>query len=111
MSWRKDGGPMSAFDRQLVTRSGIVMQRRLVLQFYPKEIEAAIAALMKDEAEPTVDQLQHQFDQSWRAELGGELRGPRLEHPAPLLRIARRSPWIRRARVSVSAAANSSSNP
>lgn len=39
MSWRKDSGPMAAFDRQLMTRAGISTHRRLILQFYPKKTE------------------------------------------------------------------------
>jgi hypothetical protein len=50
MSWRKDGGPIAAFDRQLMSRAGIDTQRRLVLQFYPKEIEELLWSLEAQEA-------------------------------------------------------------
>jgi len=45
MSWRKDSGPMAEFDRQLLTKAGIDTERRLVLQFYPKEIEDLLSNL------------------------------------------------------------------
>lgn len=38
MNW-KGGGPLAAFDRQLMQKAGIGTNRRLVLQFYPKETE------------------------------------------------------------------------
>jgi len=50
MTWQKHGGAMAAFDRQLVARAGIKTQRRLILQFYPKEIEKLLARLEAVEA-------------------------------------------------------------
>ncbi len=44
MCWQKDG-PMSAFDRQLLKRTGIETQRRLILQFYPKGTEELLSHL------------------------------------------------------------------
>lgn len=38
MTW-KGGGPMAAFDRQLISRAGIKTDRRALLQFYPKATE------------------------------------------------------------------------
>jgi hypothetical protein len=48
MSWQNAGGPLAAFDRQLLARAGIQTQRRLVLQFYPRETELK---LLRSEAE------------------------------------------------------------
>jgi len=50
MSWQKDSGPLSAFDRQLLVRAGIETERRLVLQFYSKEIEKLLSRLEAQEA-------------------------------------------------------------
>jgi hypothetical protein len=47
MSWR-GGGPLAAYDKQLLGRAGIKTDRRLVLQFYPKETEMM---LLRAEAE------------------------------------------------------------
>ena len=38
MSW-KGGGVLADYDKQLLARAGIKTQRRLILQFYPKETE------------------------------------------------------------------------
>jgi len=44
MTWQ-DGSAMAEFDRQLIAQAGITTQRRLILQFYPKEIEKLLARL------------------------------------------------------------------
>ncbi|MBC8872141.1 MAG: hypothetical protein H8E44_22140 [Planctomycetes bacterium] len=51
MSWQKDSGSMSAFDRQLLARAGIQTERRLVLQFYPQKIEELLSRLEAQEAQ------------------------------------------------------------
>jgi len=51
MSWQKDSGPLSAFDRQLLARAGIKTERRLILQFYPKEIKELLSRLEAQEAQ------------------------------------------------------------
>lgn len=45
MSWQNTGGPLAAFDRQLLGKAGIKTQRRMVLQFYPKETEMKLLRL------------------------------------------------------------------
>lgn len=50
MSWQSTGGPLAAFDRQLLGRAGINTQRRLVLQFYPKETELKLLRLEAEHA-------------------------------------------------------------
>ena len=42
MSWQNGGGQMGAFDRQLVAQAGIKTQRRMIVQFYPKETEKVL---------------------------------------------------------------------
>jgi hypothetical protein len=48
MSWQNAQSPLAAFDQQLLQRAGIETARRLVLQFYPKDIEMD---LLRKEAE------------------------------------------------------------
>ena len=43
LTWRE--GPLQEFDRQLLARAGIETTRRLVLQFYPAEVEKELATL------------------------------------------------------------------
>jgi hypothetical protein len=50
MSWQNAGGPLAAFDRQLLARAGINTQRRLVLQFYPRETELKLLRLEAEHA-------------------------------------------------------------
>ena len=50
MTWEKSGGPLAAFDRQLLERTGIRTQRRMVLQFYPKETERLLGTLEATQA-------------------------------------------------------------
>ena len=45
MSWQKTGGQMAAFDRQLISAAGIKTERRLILQFYPKQTEIMLYSL------------------------------------------------------------------
>lgn len=39
MTWEKNAGPMAVFDRQLAGKAGIKIDRRSILQFYPKKTE------------------------------------------------------------------------
>ncbi len=57
MSW-KGGGPLAAYDKQLLGRAGIKTDRRLVLQFYPKETEMM---LLRAEAEAGRDHDPREF--------------------------------------------------
>jgi hypothetical protein len=50
MSWQNAGGPLAAFDRQLLARAGISTSRRLVLQFYPRETELKLLQLEAEHA-------------------------------------------------------------
>ncbi|MCU0874180.1 MAG: hypothetical protein MUE50_17725 [Pirellulaceae bacterium] len=50
MSWQNTGGPLAAFDRALLGRAGIGTQRRMVLQFYPKETEMKLLRLEAENA-------------------------------------------------------------
>lgn len=43
MSWKK--GPLQQFDRELLRRAGIETAGRLLVQFYPKEVENTLAQL------------------------------------------------------------------
>jgi hypothetical protein len=45
MTYRGGTSPLAAFDKQLLEKTGIRTQRRLILQFYPKEIEHQLAVL------------------------------------------------------------------
>lgn len=45
MSWQKGGGQMAVFDRQLIQRANIKTDRRMILQFYPKETERLLYSL------------------------------------------------------------------
>ncbi len=45
MSWQNANSAMAAFDRQLLGKAGIKTQRRLVLQFYPKDVEMNLLQL------------------------------------------------------------------
>jgi hypothetical protein len=47
MTW-KGGGPLAAYDKQLLERAGINTNRRIILQFYPRETEMM---LLRAEAE------------------------------------------------------------
>jgi hypothetical protein len=40
-----DGGPLAAMDRELLTRAGVPLQGRVILQFYPPETENLLAAV------------------------------------------------------------------
>ena len=48
MTWQNASSPLAVFDRRLLDKAGINTQRRLVLQFYPKETEMK---LLRAEAE------------------------------------------------------------
>jgi hypothetical protein len=50
MTWQNSGGPLAAFDRQLLAKAGVNTQRRLVLQFYPKETELKLLRLEAENA-------------------------------------------------------------
>jgi len=50
MSWQNTGGPLAAFDRQLLGKASIATQRRMVLQFYPKETEMKLLRLEAENA-------------------------------------------------------------
>jgi len=45
MTWREGGGGMANLDRQLLARAGIATDRRVVLQFYPTEVEKQLLRL------------------------------------------------------------------
>ncbi len=45
MSYRNTDSRLAAFDKQLLTKAGIGTQRRLVLQFYPQEIERLLMTI------------------------------------------------------------------
>jgi hypothetical protein len=49
MTWR--GGDLQKFDRQLLGRAGINSNNRLVLQFYPEEVEDQLAWIEKENAD------------------------------------------------------------
>lgn len=51
MSWRDPNSPLAAFDRQLLAKAGIATQRRLVLQFYPKDVERLLMTIEASTAE------------------------------------------------------------
>ncbi len=48
MTWR--GGRLQEYDRQLLARAGISTNDRIVLQFYPPQAEAVLAALERKQA-------------------------------------------------------------
>lgn len=50
MTWQNTGGPLAAFDRQLMAKAGVNTQRRLVLQFYPRETELKLLRLEAENA-------------------------------------------------------------
>jgi len=50
MTWQRAGGPLAVFDRQLLAKAGVSTQRRLVLQFYPKETEMLLLRLEAEHA-------------------------------------------------------------
>jgi len=50
MSWQQGGGQMAVFDRQLIAQAGIKTDRRMILQFYPKETERLLYSLEVQEA-------------------------------------------------------------
>jgi len=50
MTWQNAGGPLAAFDRQLLAKAGVNTQRRLVLQFYPRETELKLLRLEAENA-------------------------------------------------------------
>jgi hypothetical protein len=50
MTWTS--GVLMQMDRQLLTRAGIPVQRRVTMQFYPKDTENALALLELAHAEP-----------------------------------------------------------
>jgi hypothetical protein len=50
MTWEKTGGPLAAFDRQLLENAGIRTQRRMILQFYPKATEDLLGRLEATQA-------------------------------------------------------------
>ena len=45
MTWREGGGGMADLDRQLLARAGIATDRRVVLQFYPTNVEKQLLRL------------------------------------------------------------------
>jgi hypothetical protein len=45
MTWRDDRSPIAAFDQQLLQRAGINTRRRVILQFFPKDIERLLLTL------------------------------------------------------------------
>lgn len=49
MTWR--GGTLQAFDKQLLGRAGINSNKRLILQFYPDEVEQQLAFIEKENAD------------------------------------------------------------
>lgn len=50
MTWKNADGPLAGFDRRLLARAGINAQRRLVLQFYPRETELKLLRLEAEHA-------------------------------------------------------------
>ncbi len=50
MTWQNSSGPLAAFDRQLLAKAGVNTQRRLVLQFYPRETELKLLRLEAENA-------------------------------------------------------------
>jgi hypothetical protein len=48
MTWRS--GPLQEADRTLLTRAGIDLSGRVIMQFYPAEVEQALARLERDYA-------------------------------------------------------------
>lgn len=50
MTWQDRDGPMADLDRQLLGRAGISSDRRVVLQFYPPEVEKQLLLLEAAEA-------------------------------------------------------------
>ena len=48
MTWRS--GALEEFDRQLLARAGIATAGRLIVQFYPRDVEAQMAALESQRA-------------------------------------------------------------
>jgi len=50
MTWQDSGGPLAAFDRQLLAKAGVNTLRRLVLQFYPRETELKLLRLEAENA-------------------------------------------------------------
>lgn len=50
MTWQNASSPLAAFDRQLLAKAGINTQRRLVLQFYPRETELMLLRLEAEKA-------------------------------------------------------------
>jgi len=51
MSWRDIDSTLAAFDRQLLAKAGISTERRMVLQFYPPEVERRLLTLEATHAE------------------------------------------------------------
>ena len=45
MTWRDESSPLATFDRQLLERAGINTRRRVLLQFFPKDIERLLLTL------------------------------------------------------------------
>ncbi len=50
MTWQNSAGPLAVFDRQLLAKAGVNTQRRLVLQFYPRETELKLLRLEAESA-------------------------------------------------------------
>jgi hypothetical protein len=50
MTWQQGTSPLAAYDRQLIGRAGIATQRRLIMQFYPRETELQLLRLEVENA-------------------------------------------------------------
>ncbi len=50
MSWRDGDSTLAAFDRQLLAKAGISTERRMVLQFYPPDVERRLLTLEATQA-------------------------------------------------------------
>jgi hypothetical protein len=69
MTWR--GGTLLQFDKQLLARAGINTTNRVVLQFYPEEVEKQLAQIEKDNADQRGKTLPEYLKTVFRVERSG----------------------------------------
>jgi hypothetical protein len=69
MTWR--GGTLQQFDRQLLGKAGINSNNRLVLQFYPEEVEDQLAWIEKENADKQGKTLQEYLKTVFGVEADG----------------------------------------